>query len=52
MKKYSPGSIVWNIPRKDYDKSGLHKFIGTVLYKHMTARNCNTVRKLAEIMGK
>jgi uncharacterized protein (DUF1697 family) len=27
------------------------KFIGTTLYKHMTARNVNTVRKLGELVG-
>lgn len=48
---YVPGAILWNIDRSKYSKSGMHKFIGTVLYKHMTARNVNTVRKLAELMG-
>jgi uncharacterized protein (DUF1697 family) len=47
---YSKGAIVWNIKRNDYKKSGLHKFIGTPVYKNMTARNINTVRKLAELM--
>jgi uncharacterized protein (DUF1697 family) len=47
---YIPGAIVWNINRSLYTKSGMHKFIGTTLYKHMTARNINTVRKLYELM--
>lgn len=34
----------------DNHKSGMRAFIGTPLYKHMTARNVNTVRKLAELM--
>ena len=46
--KYLDGAIVWNIKRKDYKKSAMNKFIGTDLYKHMTARNINTVRKLGE----
>lgn len=47
---YVPGAILWHIDRKDYTKSGMHKFIGTPLYKNMTARNVNTVRKLAALM--
>jgi uncharacterized protein (DUF1697 family) len=48
---YCKGAIIWNINRKDYKKSGMNKFIGTALYKNMTARNINTVRKLAELMN-
>ncbi len=48
---YVDGAIVWNIKRANYSKSGMHKFIGTKVYKNMTARNVNTVRKLAELMG-
>ncbi len=49
---YLDGAIVWHIDKKNYNKSGLHKFIGTHLYKNMTARNINTVRKLGELMKK
>lgn len=45
--KYIGGAIVWNVKREGYKKSGMNKFIGTVVYKNMTARNINTVRKLA-----
>lgn len=48
---YVKGAIVWNIKRKDLSRSGMHKFIGTALYKNMTARNINTVRKLAGLMS-
>lgn len=48
--KYVDGAIIWSINRKLHTKSGVKKFIGTPLYKNMTARNVNTVRKLAEIM--
>lgn len=48
---YVSGAIVWNIKRADYSKSGMNKFIGTTVYKNMTARNVNTVRKLAKLMG-
>lgn len=50
--RYIPGAIVWHLDRKYYAKSGMRKFIGTKLYKQMTARNINTVRKLLALMGK
>lgn len=48
--KYFPGAIVWHLDRAHYNKSGMGKLIGTKVYKNMTARNVNTVRKLAELM--
>lgn len=48
--KYTDGAIIWRITRKFHTKSGVRKFIGTPLYKNMTARNVNTVRKLALLM--
>jgi uncharacterized protein (DUF1697 family) len=50
--RYIPGAIVWHLDRKYLAKSGMHKFIGTKLYKQMTARNINTVRKLVALMQK
>ncbi|NTW23012.1 DUF1697 domain-containing protein [Candidatus Falkowbacteria bacterium] len=47
---YISGAIVWNMRRENYSKSSMKKFIGTILYKNMTARNLNTVRKLADLM--
>lgn len=49
---YLPGVIVWHIDKKYYNKSGMHKFIGTEVYKNMTARNINTVRKLSLLTQK
>lgn len=49
---YVDGAIVWNVDRKNYTKSGMNKFINSILYKNMTARNVNTVRKLRELMKK
>jgi uncharacterized protein (DUF1697 family) len=46
---YVPGAIVWHIDKSKYNLSGMHKFVGTRLYKSMTARNVNTVRKLEEL---
>lgn len=47
---YSPGAILWSVAKKDVTRSGLIKIVGTPLYKAMTVRNVNTVRKLYEIM--
>jgi uncharacterized protein (DUF1697 family) len=49
---YHPGAIIWHIKKIDYNKSGMHKFVGTRVYKSMTARNVNTVRRLEEILRK
>jgi uncharacterized protein (DUF1697 family) len=48
--QYIAGAIVWNVHRDNYAKSGMKKFTGTQVYKNMTARNINTVRKLAELL--
>lgn len=48
---YAGGTIIWHIAdRTRYSKSGLRKFISTDVYKHMTARNVNTLRKLVALM--
>lgn len=47
---YAKGAVIWNFDRKNYSKSRMHKFIGTHIYKNMTARNINTVRKLDSLM--
>lgn len=48
--RYIDGALVWNIARDNATRSGAHKLIGTDLYRHMTLRNINTVRKLHELM--
>jgi uncharacterized protein (DUF1697 family) len=50
--EYISGAIVWNVLRKDVNKSGLLKIVGTQLYKKITIRNINTVRKIALLMDK
>ena len=49
--RYISGALVWHLQRTHYAKSGMHKFIGPTVYKNMTARNVNTVRKLAALLG-
>jgi len=47
---YLSGAIVWHVSRSAYKNSRMQKgFIGSSIYAHMTARNVNTVRKLAEL---
>lgn len=47
---YVPGAILWTLDKVNITKSRLNKFIGTDVYKKMTARNFNTTRKIYEIM--
>jgi uncharacterized protein (DUF1697 family) len=47
---YIPGAVIWNFDRVNYRASKMHNFIGTRVYKLMTARNINTVRKLNELL--
>ena len=48
--KYVQGAVIWSVDRKNVTRSGLVKIIGTPLYKKVTIRNCNTVRKLASLL--
>ena len=43
---YIEGAIVWHLKKADSSKSSMNDLIGTKLYKNMTVRNVNTVRKL------
>jgi len=44
---YVEGALIWNVRRKDYNKSHLNKIISHKVYKDMTIRNVNTARYLA-----
>jgi uncharacterized protein (DUF1697 family) len=48
--RYASGAIIWRVDRKDVTRSGMMRLVGTPLYKQMTIRNCNTARKLLELM--
>ncbi len=47
---YLPGALVWNIGRDNVARGGGIKLIKTDIYRHMTIRNINTVRKLYQLM--
>ena len=48
--KYVAGALIWRVDRKSVTRSGQMKLVRTPLYKRMTIRNCNTTRKLLELM--
>ena len=47
---YVPGAVIWRIDRLNVNRSRLFKIIGSDLYRGLTIRNCNTVRKIAQLM--
>jgi uncharacterized protein (DUF1697 family) len=47
--RYFPGALVRRVDRARQTKSPMTKIVGTALYRQMTARNINTVRKLAQL---
>jgi uncharacterized protein (DUF1697 family) len=47
--KYTPGAVIWRIDRKNLSKSRFTRIIGTPLYKQITIRSANTVRKLSDL---
>ncbi|MCK9253493.1 MAG: DUF1697 domain-containing protein [Clostridiales bacterium] len=48
---YVPGAVIWSVDRDKVTRSGLLKLVGTKLYRQMTIRNVNTVRKLYALMA-
>ena len=48
--KYVPGALIWRIDRANVGKSKARKVIGSDLYKSLTIRNINTVRKLDQLL--
>tara|TARA_B100001989_G_scaffold250773_1_gene228538 strand:- start:1432 stop:1971 length:540 start_codon:yes stop_codon:yes gene_type:complete len=49
--QYFEGAIIWRVKKADYSKSKMNEVIKTDIYKKLTARNINTVRKIGEIMN-
>ncbi|MEA2827166.1 MAG: hypothetical protein QOG43_1605 [Actinomycetota bacterium] len=47
--RYVPGALVRRIDREHVNRSPLTRIVGTDLYRRMTARNINTVRKLRDL---
>jgi uncharacterized protein (DUF1697 family) len=47
--KYTPGAVVWRVDRENVGRSQMNKMVGTPMYKKMTIRSANTMRKLNEL---
>ena len=48
--RFAPGAIIYRIPLHLRTRSRLTRMVGTDLYRTITARNCNTARKLLELL--
>ena len=49
---YFKGALIWSVSRQFVTRGGGIKLIKTDVYKHMTIRNINTVRKINELLQK
>lgn len=47
---YVPGALLWSVAREHVTKSGMVKIVGTDIYRKVTIRNVNTVRKLVGLI--
>jgi len=47
--KYTPGAVVWRVDRENVSRSQMNRIVGTPLYKKITIRSANTMRKLNEL---
>jgi uncharacterized protein (DUF1697 family) len=47
--RYTPGAVVWRVDRENVGRSQMNRIVGTALYKKITVRSANTMRKLNEL---
>jgi uncharacterized protein (DUF1697 family) len=47
--RYTPGAVVWRVDRENVGRSQMNRIVGTPLYKKITIRSANTMRKLNEL---
>jgi uncharacterized protein (DUF1697 family) len=47
--KYTPGAVVWRVDRENVGRSQMSRIVGTPMYKKITIRSANTMRKLNEL---
>jgi uncharacterized protein (DUF1697 family) len=47
--KYTAGAVVWRVDRENVGKSHMNRIVGTPMYKNITIRSANTMRKLDEL---
>lgn len=48
--RYFPGAVLWRVDRDKITRGRVLRIIGTDVYKQLTVRNANTVRKLYSLM--
>jgi uncharacterized protein (DUF1697 family) len=46
---YTPGAVVWRVDRENVGRSRMNRIAGTPMYKKITIRSANTMRKLNEL---
>jgi uncharacterized protein (DUF1697 family) len=49
--RYTPGAAIWRVLRKDASRSRMNRIVGSPIYKQMTIRNPNTLRKILDLMA-
>jgi uncharacterized protein (DUF1697 family) len=47
--RYTPGAVVWRVDRENVSRSQMNRIVGTPLYKKITIRSVNTMRKVNEL---
>jgi len=47
--KYTPGAVVWRVDRVNVSRSQMNRIVGTPMYKKITIRSANTMRKLNDL---
>ena len=47
--RYTPGAVVWRVDRENVGRSQMNRIVGTPLYKKISIRSANTMRKLNEL---
>jgi uncharacterized protein (DUF1697 family) len=46
---YTPGAVIWRVDRENVGRSQMNRIVGTPLYKKITIRSANTMRRLNEL---
>ena len=46
---YTPGAVIWRVDRENVGRSQMNRLVGTAIYKRITIRSANTMRKLNDL---
>jgi uncharacterized protein (DUF1697 family) len=50
--RYTPGAVIWCFERVNASRTRMSKVVGTALYKQMTIRTSNTLRRIVELLAR